>query len=84
MRNQSAFFSKSTSRAIFLLACVCLVGARASAQASAAPAQAAPPYAEARANADKIGNELMARGIPGLADRAGGVGDAVRLRHLAG
>jgi len=67
MRNQSAFFSKSTSRAIFLLACVCLVGARASAQASAAPAQAAPPYAEARANADKIGNELMARGIPGLA-----------------
>jgi serine beta-lactamase-like protein LACTB, mitochondrial len=67
MRNRSTFSLKSTSRAIFLLACVCLVGARASAQASAAPAQAAQPYAEARANADKIGNKLMARGIPGLA-----------------
>ncbi len=67
MRNRSTFSLKSTSRAIFLLSCVCLVGARASAQAGTAPAQAAQPYAEARANADKIGKELIARGIPGLA-----------------
>lgn len=36
-------------------------------QSATAPAQAAQPYAEARANADKIGKELIARGIPGLA-----------------
>jgi serine beta-lactamase-like protein LACTB, mitochondrial len=38
-----------------------------SAQANPSSAVAAESYAEARANAHKIGDELLARGIPGLA-----------------
>jgi serine beta-lactamase-like protein LACTB, mitochondrial len=37
------------------------------AQGGTAQSLATQPYAEARANANKIGNELIARGIPGLA-----------------
>jgi serine beta-lactamase-like protein LACTB, mitochondrial len=43
------------------------VNAPAFAQNAAARDVASQPYAEARANADKVGNELLARGIPGLA-----------------
>lgn len=65
--DHTRLFVKSTSRTIFLLACACIVGATASAQMGTSPAQAVQPYAEARAHARKIGNELLARGIPGLA-----------------
>jgi CubicO group peptidase (beta-lactamase class C family) len=55
---------------LFLLLCVCLSGYSAPiafAQTAAAPALASEPYADARAHAHSIGNELIARGIPGLA-----------------
>ncbi|MFZ0639259.1 MAG: serine hydrolase domain-containing protein [Candidatus Acidiferrales bacterium] len=55
---------------LFLLLCVCLSGYSAPiafAQTATAPALASEPYAEARAHAHAIGNELLARGIPGLA-----------------
>lgn len=53
--------------AIFALCLSALAACVSFAQTSAPAATAAQPYAEARANANKIGNELVARGIPGLA-----------------
>ncbi len=53
-----------------LLLSLCLSGFTrpiAFAQTAAAPALASEPYAEARAHAHAIGNELLARGIPGMA-----------------
>lgn len=49
---------------------LCLAGLGASdalAQTSAVAAAASQPYADAHAHADQVGNELRARGIPGLA-----------------
>lgn len=54
---------------VFFLLCVCVTGAGVPAfpQNAAASGTALEPYAAARANAHKIGSELLARGIPGLA-----------------
>ncbi|MGH9736519.1 MAG: serine hydrolase domain-containing protein [Candidatus Acidiferrales bacterium] len=50
----------------FLVASLCCLSARVSfAQRTSASAEATQPYAEASANANKIGHELVARGIPG-------------------
>jgi serine beta-lactamase-like protein LACTB, mitochondrial len=53
-----------------LLLALCLAASSSRltfAQAAAAPPIAPDPYAEARAHADQIGNQLLSRGVPGLA-----------------
>lgn len=60
----------ASSRLLFVMFALCaslLVGPSSFAQNASAREATAQPYAEARANANKIGNELVARGIPGLA-----------------
>ncbi|MGC1292316.1 MAG: serine hydrolase domain-containing protein [Candidatus Acidiferrales bacterium] len=55
---------------LLLLLALCLSSFSAHvafAQTAAAPAPASQSYTEARAHANAIGNELLARGIPGLA-----------------
>lgn len=55
---------------LLLLLALCLSSFSAhvaSAQTATAPAPASQSYTEARAHANAIGNELLARGIPGLA-----------------
>jgi serine beta-lactamase-like protein LACTB, mitochondrial len=57
-------------RSLLLLLALCLGSSSARvafAQTAAAPALASQPYAAACAHAHDIGNELLARGIPGLA-----------------
>ena len=66
-----SFAGKRALRRVgILLAALCAspFGARmAFSQTAPAATRATAPYAEARANADRIGKELLARGIPGLA-----------------
>src|SRR5690348_5875791 len=52
---------------MFALCASLAVGPDSFAQSAAPREAAAQPHSEARANANKIGNELVARGIPGLA-----------------
>lgn len=62
--------SSASCRLLFVVFALCSslpVGPDSFAQNAASRVAAAQPYAEARANANKIGNELVARGIPGLA-----------------
>jgi len=62
--------SAPTNRSAWILLIVCLTlvhGSDTFTQVSAPSAVVTTRYAEARAHAHKIGNELLARGIPGLA-----------------
>lgn len=71
MLSSSTRISRFSFRTIALLAIVFLAAGSASPPAvraqAAAPAVQTDKYAEARASAHKIGTELLARGIPGLA-----------------
>lgn len=67
MNSRTNTASKRVLQFLLVASLSCLSARISFAQRPSASAEATQPYAEARANANKIGNELVARGIPGVA-----------------
>ncbi|HTU36088.1 MAG TPA: serine hydrolase domain-containing protein [Candidatus Acidoferrum sp.] len=68
MNSRTSFAPQRLLQILFLaVSPACLPACVSFAQTTSSSASATQTYAEARANANKIGNELVARGIPGVA-----------------
>ena len=67
MNSRTKTASRRVLQFVLVVSLSCLSARISFAQKASAAAAATQPYAEASANADKIGNELVARGIPGVA-----------------
>lgn len=67
MNSRTKTASRRVLQFVLVVSLSCLSARVRFAQKASAAEAATQPYAEATANADKIGNELVARGIPGVA-----------------